>query len=995
MKKNFVKILLFITFLAISVVMLTACNGSKTQYTVTFNQNYTGAPAAKTVKVDAGNKVTATAEPSRERYAFGGWYKEAECKNIFDFASEKITKDVTLYAKWIQDYYYIAGNFTGYEAKLEGYNLLDVPGKEGWYYITVDLTQEVRDTQYDGHYYKITNGTWDTDGCWDIDNYGFQPAPLSPTGGGMGSIWIYDNCKLTVYFDSVNKVIYDNYEQTFAMPRIYGDFNTAMGRGSDWNIWDGKALTLADADKDGIYTGLYKIPAYTGTSENGYSMVVATKAKYDTEWFIYGVTEQFKFDGTAASMGGVSYLKPAADTVYEFSYNSTTHVTTITPYEAGQVVNFTNPIIYGDFGGWSIEGNSVINLIDQGDGKYVGIRKFSAYTGDGNGYMMVTALSKKLYDDQYGIRWGTETQYKFDGTVAGMNQTSFLKPTEETTYEFSYDSSTHITTVTVHEGEIKYTVTFNQNYTGAPDSSTVKVGTGNKTSPPSEPSREHHAFMGWFKDAECNNQFNFSTEEIIGDITLYAKWIQNYYYIAGSFTSYDAKLNGYNLLDVADKEGWYYITVNLTQELRDTQYDGHYYKITNGTWEASGCWDIDNYGFQPAPLSPTGGGMGSIWIYDNYELTVYFDSINKVIYDNYEQTFATPRIYGDFNAAMERGSNWSIEDDKALTLQDSDKDGIYTGLYKIPAYTGASENGYSMAIATKVKYDTKYFVYGVTEQFKFDGTAAGMGGVSYLKPATDTIYEFSYDSSTHVTTVSSYEAEQVVNFANPIIYGDFGGWSIEGNSVINLTDTDNDGIFVGFRKLPAYTGQGDGYMLITAISKKLYDDQYGIRWGAETQYKFDGTVPNMGECSYLKPESETIYEFSYDSVTHVTTVTIYQADEVVSLSGPTVYGDFTSWIYEGGNAFVLTDADEDGIFTGTMTLEAYTGEGEGYMVAVALSKKLYDDQWGIRWGIQEQYKFDGEAAGMGNISYIKPTEQTMYLFSYDSVTHVTTVTEAN
>lgn len=543
------------------------------------------------------------------------------------------------------------------------------------------------------------------------------------------------------------------------------------------------------------------------------------------------------------------------------------------------------------------------------------------------------------------------------------------------------------------DGKTQYTVSFDQNYTGAPAVSSVKVDSGSKATAPAEPSREHYAFDGWYKEAECKNEFNFASETITKDLTLYAKWIQNYYYIAGSFTGYEPKLEGYNLLDVPGKEGWYSITVNLTQDVRDITYDGHYYKITNGTWNAEGCWGIENYGFQPAPVSPTGGGLGSIWIHANCELTVYFDSVNKVIYDNYEQTFATPRIYGDFNTAMERGSDWSIWDNKALTLADADKDGIYTALYKIPKYTGTAENGYSMAVATKVKFDTEWFVYGITEQFKFDGTAAGMGGVSSLKPTADTIYEFSYNSSTHETTVTSYEGDQVVNFINPIIYGDFGGWSIEGNSVINLTDYDGDGVFVGFRKLPAFTGTGDGYMLVTAISKKLYDDENGIRWGAETQYKFDGTAAVMGGVSYLKPTEETIYEFSYDSSTHETTVTSYEANEIVDLNGPTVYGEFTAWVIEGGKAFVLADPEDDGTFTGTITIDAYTGTGDGYQFAIALSKKLYDDQWGIRWGAEEQYKLDGTVAGMNSVSYIKPTAKTTYLFSYNSTSHVTTVTE--
>ncbi len=112
-----------------------------------------------------------------------------------------------------------------------------------------------------------------------------------------------------------------------------------------------------------------------------------------------------------------------------------------------------------------------------------------------------------------------------------------------------------------------------------------------------------------------------------------------------------------------------------------------------------------------------------------------------------------------------------------------------------------------------------------------------------------------------------------------------------------------------------------------------------------------------------------------------------------ALAGPTAYGDFSLWLYEGGSSVLLKDDDGDGVFTGTLTLPAYTGADQGYMIAIALSKKLYDDDYGIRWGTEEQYKFDGTAAGMGGLSYLNPTVDTTYTLSYDSATHITTVTE--
>lgn len=75
-----------------------------TTYTVTFDLNYDGAtdaPAAQTIT--SGEKATAPAVPEREGYTFNGWYKEADCLNIFVFDSHTITANLTLYACWIEN----------------------------------------------------------------------------------------------------------------------------------------------------------------------------------------------------------------------------------------------------------------------------------------------------------------------------------------------------------------------------------------------------------------------------------------------------------------------------------------------------------------------------------------------------------------------------------------------------------------------------------------------------------------------------------------------------------------------------------------------------------------------------------------------------------------------------------------------------------------------------------------------------------------------------
>ena len=79
---------------------------------VTFNANGHGtAPTAKTVL--KGGKVTAPTAPTATGYTFGGWYKEANCTNAFDF-NTAITADITLYAKWTEKTYSLTFKHDGH-----------------------------------------------------------------------------------------------------------------------------------------------------------------------------------------------------------------------------------------------------------------------------------------------------------------------------------------------------------------------------------------------------------------------------------------------------------------------------------------------------------------------------------------------------------------------------------------------------------------------------------------------------------------------------------------------------------------------------------------------------------------------------------------------------------------------------------------------------------------------------------------------------------------
>src|SRR5690554_5618726 len=81
------------------LTVLVACGGSK--FTVTFDTQ--GGSEVQAVKVDSGSKVARPSEnPTKAGFDFDNWYEDKDGKKLFNF-DEPITKNVTVYAVWVEE----------------------------------------------------------------------------------------------------------------------------------------------------------------------------------------------------------------------------------------------------------------------------------------------------------------------------------------------------------------------------------------------------------------------------------------------------------------------------------------------------------------------------------------------------------------------------------------------------------------------------------------------------------------------------------------------------------------------------------------------------------------------------------------------------------------------------------------------------------------------------------------------------------------------------
>lgn len=81
------------------------------EYTVTFDSR--GGTAIKAVKVKGEQAVSKpAADPVKKGHTFAGWYSDSNCTIRYNFAS-KVTKNITLYAKWTVNQYQVRFNSNG------------------------------------------------------------------------------------------------------------------------------------------------------------------------------------------------------------------------------------------------------------------------------------------------------------------------------------------------------------------------------------------------------------------------------------------------------------------------------------------------------------------------------------------------------------------------------------------------------------------------------------------------------------------------------------------------------------------------------------------------------------------------------------------------------------------------------------------------------------------------------------------------------------------
>lgn len=551
------------------------------KYKITFETN--GGTQVSTQAVTEG-KATIPTAPTKEHYTFENWYSDESLTTVFDFESE-ITSDITLYAKWTPVKYTVSFDTNGgseIKALSVDYNTKatapTAPTKEHyvfdkWYSdknLSVEFSFDTaitgNITLYAGWNLAKYTVTFDTNGGKPIESKSVEynscaTEPSAPEKENNVFMGWYTDSACTSEYDFSKAVTGDItlYAKWAAKDTTWTvTFETNGGKAIESkNVEKGKTVTKpADPIKEGYkFLGWYVDEELT--TEFDFTSTVEDNITLWAKW-LSAITVKFeKNDGTEVTEEtiekGTKLSKPADPTRTGYKFKGWyTDSQFSTAYDFSSILNdnitlyakwvqlFTVSFSEAGIDSQTVEANQKATK-PADPVSSTGLLFGGWYTSENftTKYDFNTAVTRdiKLY-----AKWSDEWTVTFSGATGVPAQTvknnqKATKPTNpedtnglgfagwyaDAAYKEEFDFNTPITTdTTIYAKWLqKFTVTFNSMNGSKVDP--VKVVSGKKVTKPADPTRDGRAFLGWYKDKNLKEKFDFDTP-IIKAITLYAKW---------------------------------------------------------------------------------------------------------------------------------------------------------------------------------------------------------------------------------------------------------------------------------------------------------------------------------------------------------------------------------------------------------------------------------------------------------------------------------------
>jgi Listeria/Bacterioides repeat len=475
------------------------------------------------VAVKYGSTISKPADPTRAGYTFRGWYKEAACINVWNFAEDSDSphgSPIAIKAEaetpyWTDDSYKYkypnTSTFTGF-VTMYGEEI-----KSG----TIELAAFVGDECRGSIFLKEIPD-------YDLEHPYLAFLQVFGEDGDTIKFRLYDHGSNTEYtlnnidffvtnaikgnttapyefFKSSADVVTDNITlyAKWTINTYTVTFNSDGGSAISpiTNVEHGSIISKpADPTKAGYtFVSWYKESTY----ENEWNFatdVVTNNITLYAKWAINTYTVTFDSDGGSAISPitnvehGTAISKPADPTKTGYTFVSWYKEST---YENER--NFATDVVTESiilYAKWTINTYTV--------------------TFDSDGGSAVSPIT--------GIEHGNTISKPADPTKAGYRFVNWYKEAACTNaWDFATDVVTHNITLYAKWTINTYTVTFDSDG-GSAVSPITNIEYGSTISKPADPTKAGYRFVNWYKEAACTNAWDFATDVVTDNITLYAKW---------------------------------------------------------------------------------------------------------------------------------------------------------------------------------------------------------------------------------------------------------------------------------------------------------------------------------------------------------------------------------------------------------------------------------------------------------------------------------------
>jgi len=481
-------------------------------FTVYFESN--GGTAVDPVKTERGASITEPAPPpTRDGYVFGGWYKDTGLTERWNFGNDIVTTDVTLYARWLPSgtvpftvtfesnggsevapiMYLMSGDKISQPAiptKTGRYSIFG-----GWYTdaalnedsryifgteVTADITLYAKWLLYNTTTYtaKFDTGTGGSPvaNVTGLVEGSTIPRPTDPTRDG----YIFESWHTVAPKKPSNgQPEGANLNDTNKWDFDTGTITVTKGEGEEkiiGNINDDGYLTL--------YAKWFKPTTYIVTFRPDGGTPAPTQQTIATDG---KVTEPPAMTKAGYTFVGW-YKEPAFTNLWDFATDTVT----------------ANITLYAK---WNLAGTPGISLN----------KTTLTLTVGGSETLTVTPTNVT----PTSTAWASG-----DTAVATVSTTGVVT---------AVSAGTAVITATVQPGNLTatctvtvnaagtFTVTFDSNG-GSAVAPITGLASGSTITEPTAPTKSGNTFDGWYKEAAFTNQWNFATDTVTGNITLYAKW---------------------------------------------------------------------------------------------------------------------------------------------------------------------------------------------------------------------------------------------------------------------------------------------------------------------------------------------------------------------------------------------------------------------------------------------------------------------------------------